>query len=81
MRQTDMRTDFPTRRAAPLSGLLAALAAPFRGAWHGLALIAVAGPAVEALNRLTRTSDAELRARGTSRQAELRRIMGVTHAL
>lgn len=42
-----------------------------------LETIATAGPKSEALQRLTRLSDGQLAARGTTRDAEVRRILGI----
>jgi hypothetical protein len=42
-----------------------------------LETIATAGPKSEALQRLTRLTDAQLAARGTTRDAEVRRILGI----
>jgi hypothetical protein len=39
--------------------------------------IATAGPKAEALRRLTQMSDDELAARGTTRDAEVRRVLGI----
>lgn len=44
----------------------------------GLDFIATLGPRTEALRRLSATSDAQLAARHTTRDAEVRRIVGVT---
>lgn len=42
-----------------------------------LEMIATAGPKSEALRRLTRMSDDQLAARGTTRDAEVRRVLGI----
>ena len=60
------------------STLLDRLAAVARGIGVFLVLLAEAGPRSEALRRLTRMSDEELAARGTTRDAEIRRIVGVS---
>ena len=53
------------------------LAAAFRAVGDFLVLLAEAGPRSEALRRLTRLTDEDLAARGTTRDAEIRRILGV----
>jgi hypothetical protein len=53
-----------------------ALAALVRAVGWFLAQLAVAGPRVDAIERLSRLSDAELARRGTTREAEIRRILG-----
>ena len=63
--------------APSASGLTRALTLPFRAIWTLLVLMADANPRMKALNRLSRTSDAELAARGVTRDSEMRRIMGV----
>lgn len=60
-----------------VSGLTRALTLPFRAVWTFFVLLAEANPRMKALNHLSRTSDAELAARGLTRDAEIRRIMGV----
>jgi hypothetical protein len=40
-------------------------------------LIATAGPKSEALRLLSRTTDRQLAARGTTRDAEVRRVLGI----
>lgn len=53
------------------------IAAPFRAFRSFLVLLSEAGPRTEAIGRLSRMSDEELAARGTTREAEIRRIVGV----
>jgi hypothetical protein len=60
------------------SPLFDRLGSVFRGIGEALVLLAQAGPRSEALNRLTYLSDEELEARGTTRDAEIRRIVGVS---
>ena len=60
------------------SPLLDRLASAFRSLGDFLVLLAEAGPRSDALRRLTRMSDEELEARGTTRDAEVRRILGVS---
>jgi hypothetical protein len=57
--------------------LLDALAAPFRLLGEALMALALAGPRVEALERLGHLSDEQLAARGTTRVAQVERILGV----
>lgn len=71
---TQSTTFTPTPSA---SGLIRAATMPFRAVWTLLVLLAEANPRMKALNRLSRTSDAELAARGLTRDGEIRRIMGV----
>lgn len=52
------------------------LAAPFRALGRLLIFLAVAGPRMAAIERLNGESDAALAARGTTREAEVRRILG-----
>lgn len=56
--------------------LLARLAAPFRALGWFLMQLAEAGPRMEALKRLNETSDETLAAHGTTREAQIRRILG-----
>ena len=58
--------------------LLDRLGSAVRGIGEVLVLLAEAGPRSEALRRPTRMSDEELEARGTTRDAEVRRIVGVS---
>lgn len=60
----------------PRTRLIDWLAAPFRALGRFLVLLAEAGPRLAALDRLNRLSDEELAARGTTREAEVQRIMG-----
>lgn len=57
------------------------LAAPFRAIGDFLILLAEAGPRSEAFRRLSRMSDEELASRGTTRVAEIQRIVGVSASL
>lgn len=57
------------------------LAAPFAAVGKFLVLIAKAVPQARELERLTQLSDAQLAARGLTRDGEIRRIMGVSAAL
>ena len=54
------------------------ITAPFRALGAFLVVLAEAGPRLEAIRRLSRLSDDELAARGTSRQDEVRRIIGAS---
>ncbi len=60
------------------SPLFDPLASAFRGIGQFMVLLAEAGPRSDALRRLTYMSDEELEARGTTRDAEIRRIVGVS---
>ncbi|MBP1807472.1 DUF1127 domain-containing protein [Rubellimicrobium aerolatum] len=57
------------------------LAAPFRALWSALLLIAEAKGCMAEVERLNRLSDADLAARGTSREEQVRRIFGVRAAI
>ena len=63
------------------SRLLDRLASAFRAFGDFLVLLAEAGPRSDALRRLTSMTDEELAARGTTRDAEIRRILGVSAQL
>ncbi len=63
------------------SALLPRLAAGFRAMGWFLGELFTAGPKVAALQRLSERSGNDLAARGTTREAELRRILGVGAAL
>ncbi|WP_022703818.1 hypothetical protein [Pseudorhodobacter ferrugineus] len=54
-----------------LSGILTR---PFVAVWNFLILLAEAHPKMTAINKLNAQSDAQLAERGTSREAEIRRI-------
>lgn len=58
----------------PQRGLRQALAAPFKAVWHGLILLAEAGPCMDQVRKLNAMSDADLAARGLTREGEVRRI-------
>jgi hypothetical protein len=59
------------------SGLsLSILAAPFAAVGRFLVQLAEVSPKMRALEELNRKSDAELEARGLTRDAEMRRILG-----
>ena len=53
------------------------LAAPFRAVGSVLSLLADASLRIEAVERLSRLTDAQLAARGTTRDEQIRRIVGV----
>lgn len=57
------------------------LVAPFLAIGRFLVLIAEAVPHAREIERLNQLSDAELAARGLTREGEVRRIMGVAAAL
>ena len=59
----------------------AALLAPFRAFGRAMVALAEASPQMRALNRLGETSDADLAARGLTREGEVRRILGGAAAL
>lgn len=54
-----------------------ALRRPFAALADLLTLMVEAGPRTEAIRVLSRTSDAALAARGTTREREIRRIVGL----
>ena len=60
---------------------LGLLASPFVAIGRFLVMIAEANPKVRELERLNLRSDAELAARGLTRDGEIRRIMGVSAIL
>ena len=60
------------------AAILSALAAPFAASGRLMVQLAEANPRMQALERLNRVSDAELAARGLTRDGEIRRIMGVS---
>ena len=64
-------TATPTR-----SSVLSLLARPFTAIWSTLIAIAEAGPKMREINALNDTTDAQLAARGTTRLAEVQRILG-----
>lgn len=55
---------------------LSILAKPFAAMGSFMVALAEASPRMRALERLNRVSDAELEARGLTRDGEIRRIMG-----
>ncbi|QIR85061.1 hypothetical protein [Paracoccus sp. AK26] len=57
------------------------LAAPFLAIGRFLVLIAEASPKVRQLERLNAQSDAQLAARGLTRDGEVRRILGISAAV
>ncbi|WP_405405959.1 DUF1127 domain-containing protein [Paracoccus sp. Ld10] len=57
------------------------LLAPFRAVGRFLIALAEASPQMRALNRLSLLSDAELAAKGLTRDGEVRRILGGAAAL
>ncbi|MFV0302912.1 MAG: hypothetical protein ACK5IP_18925 [Paracoccus sp. (in: a-proteobacteria)] len=73
-------TSSAPKTAAPASSIAASFArtlwAPFRAIGHGLIALAEAGPRMAAVRRLNEMSDEQLAARGTTREAEVRRIFG-----
>lgn len=56
---------------------LALLAAPFKAAGRFLIWLGETSGRMQEIERVNRLSDAELAARGTTRDAEIRRIVGV----
>lgn len=71
MQQTN--TVSPSFSAA---GILRAIGAPFRAVGIFLVLLAESGPRMEQIRRLNALSDADLAARGLTREGEVRRIFG-----
>ena len=65
----------------PRGSFLGFIAAPFAALGRFLVLIADANSTVRELERLNLRSDAQLAARGLTRDGEIRRIMGVSAAL
>lgn len=61
---------------APLGNILSVIAAPFRAIGRFLVSLAEAGPRMDAVRQLNAMSDAELAARGLTREGEVRRIFG-----
>ncbi len=57
------------------------LLAPFRAVGRFMIALAEASPQMRALNRLSQMSDAELSAKGLTRDGEVRRILGGSAAL
>jgi hypothetical protein len=57
--------------------LLALIAAPFRAVGGFLIRLGETSARMQEIERVRRLSDAELAARGTSRDAEIRRIVGL----
>lgn len=68
---TDITAPAPSTRS-PAHLLLA----PFRAIGSFMVTVAEASPKMRALRRLSETSDETLVARGTTREAEIRRIIG-----
>lgn len=60
--------------AKPAGNLLHSVAAPFVSFWNLLIAIGESHPMNATITKLNETSDAELAARGTSREQEIRRI-------
>lgn len=60
--------DKPTLRLSTL------VSRPFVWVWNGMIAMAEANPKMVAIDRLNAQSDADLAARGTNREAEIRRI-------
>lgn len=60
--------------AKPTLSLGGILARPFVAVWNFMIMVAEAHPKMDAINKLNRLSDDQLAARGTSREAEIRRI-------
>lgn len=58
--------------------ILSSLAAPFVAIARFLVHLAEISPQMRALSRLQRISDAQLEARGLTREGEIRRIVGVS---
>lgn len=56
------------------TGFLPLLARPFVAIWNGMIALAEASETAHRVERLSALSDAELAARGTDRQTEIRRI-------
>ncbi|MBU3029857.1 hypothetical protein [Paracoccus marinaquae] len=67
----------PANPDKPRLRLGAALAAPFVAIGKFLVSMAEAGPQMRAIERLNRISDADLAARGLTRDGEIRRILRV----
>jgi hypothetical protein len=65
----------------PRGSFLELIAAPFAALGRFLVLIAEANSTVRELEGLNLRSDAQLAARGLTRDGEIRRIMGVSAAL
>lgn len=59
----------------------ALIAAPFVAVGQFLVLLAEASPRMRALEKLNRVSDADLAARGLTRDGEVRRILGVNASI
>lgn len=66
---------------APRGLYWGSLAAPFLAIGRFLVLIAEASPKVRQLERLNAQSDAQLAARGLTRDGEVRRILGISAAI
>ncbi len=52
-----------------------------RAVWNGMIALSELGPRMAALEQLSRMTDAQLEARGTTRMAEIERILGPRAAL
>lgn len=59
----------------------ASLLAPFRAVGRFMIMLAEASPQMRALSRLSEVSDEELKAKGLTRDGEIRRILGGTAAI
>lgn len=66
------------KAAVSLPGILLA---PVRGLGRFLVALAEATPQAKALARLSQVSDAQLAARGLTRDGEVRRILGLTASI
>ncbi len=64
-----------------VSSALHFLTAPFRFLGRGLVLLAESNQRVQAIERLLAVSDEQLKARGTSRDVELQRILAGSGAI
>lgn len=71
--------------AQPGSGVaaprLSILLAPFAAVGRFLVQLAESGPRMQALERLSRMTDADLAERGLTREGEIRRILGISAAI
>ena len=68
---------FTTTDAPSRPRVLTLIAAPFRAAGRFLIWLGETSGRMQEIERVNRLSDAQLAARGTSRDAEIRRIVGV----
>ncbi|MDP5306495.1 DUF1127 domain-containing protein [Paracoccus spongiarum] len=76
-----MATTANIGRSAEAPRLSAILAAPFLAIGRFLVMLAEASPRMQALERLNRIPDAELKARGLTRDGEMRRILGISGSI